>query len=59
MPKIVNLASFWKPKVCGQTELPDRSVLIGQKLIENSNSNSTFWMIFKQCEGDSTSVDLK
>ena len=26
-----NLASFWKLKACGQTVLPDRSVLIGQK----------------------------
>ena len=31
-----NLASFWKPKACGQTELPDISVLIGQKLVENA-----------------------
>ena len=31
-----NLASFWKPKACGQTELPDRSVLIGQTLVENA-----------------------
>ena len=28
-----NLASFYKAKACGQTELPDRSVLIGQKLV--------------------------
>jgi len=31
--------------------LPDRSVLIGQKLVENAkklkNSNATFWVIFK------------
>ena len=33
---MLNLASFWKPEACGQTELPDRSVLIGQKLVENS-----------------------
>ena len=33
---MVNLASFWKPEACGQTELPDRSVLIGQKLVENA-----------------------
>ncbi len=32
-----NLASFWTPKACGQAELPDRSVLIGQKLVENGN----------------------
>ena len=31
------LASFWKPEACGQTVLPDRSVLIGQKLVENAN----------------------
>ena len=31
-----NLASFWKPEACGQTELPDRSTLIGQKLVENA-----------------------
>ena len=30
------LASFWKPEVCGQTVLPDMSVLIGQKLVENA-----------------------
>ena len=30
------LASFWKPEACGQTVLPDRSVLIGQKLVENA-----------------------
>ena len=26
------LASFWKPEACGQIVLPDRSVLIGQKI---------------------------
>ena len=30
------LAIFWKIEACGQTELPDRSVLIGQKLVENA-----------------------
>ena len=29
------MASFWKPEACGQTVLPDRSVFIGQKLVEN------------------------
>ena len=33
---MVNLASFWKPEACGQTVLPGRSVLIGQKLVENA-----------------------
>ena len=35
-PKLSILASFWTPKACGQTVLPDRSVLIGQKLAENA-----------------------
>ena len=30
------LASFWQPEACGQTVLPDRSVLIGQKMVENA-----------------------
>ena len=34
--KLPILASFWKPEACGQTVLPDRSVLIGQKLVENA-----------------------
>ena len=33
---MVNFASFWKSEACGQTVLPDRSVLIGQKLVENA-----------------------
>ena len=36
MPKMVNLASFWKPEACGQTVLPDMSILIWQKLVENA-----------------------
>ena len=34
--KKVNLASFGKTAACGQTVLPDMSVLIGQKLVENA-----------------------
>ena len=30
------LASLWKHEGCGQTVLPDRSVLIGQTLVENA-----------------------
>ena len=36
MPKMVQFV-FWKSEACGQTVLPDRSVLIGQKLTENAN----------------------
>ena len=34
--KLSIVASFWKSAACGQTVLPDRSVLIGQKLMENA-----------------------
>ena len=34
--KMVNLTSFWKSEAFGQTELPDMSVLIGQKLMEKA-----------------------
>ena len=34
---ILILASFWQPENCGQTVLPDRSLLKGQNLIENAN----------------------
>ena len=33
---MVQFGEFLKPKACGQTELPDRSVLIGQKLVKNA-----------------------
>ena len=44
--KLSILASFCKAEACGRTVLPDRSVLIGQKLVENAkikkNPNATF-----------------
>ena len=43
------LASFWKPEACGQTVLPDRSVLKGQKLVGNAKIQNFKWDIFKQC----------
>ena len=46
------MASFWKSEACGQTVLPDMSILIGQKLVEMpklKHSNATFWVLFKQC----------
>ena len=30
------MASFWKPEACGQILLLDRSILVGQKLVENA-----------------------
>ena len=62
-PKMVNLASFWKPEACGQV-LPDRSLLKGQKLVENAKisifvllnhpsqtflfgKNESSWLVYK------------
>ena len=36
MPKMVNLATFWKPDFFGRTVLPERSLLIGQKMVKIS-----------------------
>ena len=36
MPKMLNLASFSQTEATPQTVLPDRPVLIGQKLVENA-----------------------
>ena len=36
MPKFGLRRVFEKPEACGQTVLPDRSVLIGQKMVENA-----------------------
>ena len=41
---------FWKPEACGQTVLPDMSILIeqiGGKCQNWKKSNATFWVIFK------------
>ena len=43
--KKVNLASVWKPKACGQTVLPDRSIIIVKKLAENSKNPKFKWDI--------------
>ena len=32
---MIHFDKFWKSAARGQTELSDRSVLIGQKLVEN------------------------
>ena len=34
--KKVKNGQFWKTEACGQTVLPNRSILIGQKLMENA-----------------------
>ena len=35
----------WASEVCGQTVLPDRSVVIGQKLMENAKMPKFKWDI--------------
>ena len=37
------LATFCKSEACGQTVLPDKSILNGQK------SNKRFWVVVKHC----------
>ena len=44
MPKIVNLASFWKPEALVQTVLPDMSILVEQKLVENAKIEMQHFM---------------
>ena len=36
MPKTIHFGDFLKTEAYGQTVLPDRSVLKGQKLVENA-----------------------
>ena len=38
---------FWKPETCGQTVLPDRSILIGQKLVKNTKIEPVNFSIFR------------
>ena len=41
---MVNLSSFRKPEAFGQTVLPDLSILIGQKLMENAKKSKKYFM---------------
>ena len=54
-------SQFWKSKVCSQTVLPDRSLLIEQKLVENTKIQMRHfeWVIFKQCAFIIDYVDFK
>ena len=36
---------FWKPEACGQIVLPERPLLIGQKLVENIKIGKFKWDI--------------
>ena len=38
MPKMVDFGEFLKPEACSWTVLPDRSLLLGQKLVENAKN---------------------
>ena len=44
-----HFGKFWKSEACGQTVLPDTSLLIDGNAKIKKNSNATFWVIFKQC----------
>ena len=55
MPKIQKWLIFGnleKPEACAHTGFPDRSLLIGHKLVENAKIEKKmrlFWVIFKHC----------
>ena len=40
------LASFWNPEFCCQTVLPDRTLLQGQKLVENAKIQMGLFGLF-------------
>ena len=40
-----NFGDFWKPEACAQIVLPDRSLLIGQSLLENAKIEHLKWDI--------------
>ena len=54
--RLVQIPRFWRVfenlKLGGQTVLPDRSLLIGQKF---KDSYATFWESFKHCGNGATS----
>ena len=43
--KKVHFDEFSKSEACGQTVLPDRSILIGQKLVEIAKTGKFQWDI--------------
>ena len=46
---MVHFSQFLKPEVCGQTVLPDRSILKWTKIVEKCQKfkNATFWGEFQ------------
>ena len=44
--KFIENANFEKPEVYGQTELPDKSLLIEQKLMENAKIQMRHFVYF-------------
>ena len=45
--RILKHCSLWKPEACGQTVLPDRSLLIGQKLAKNAKTEALSLTVFQ------------
>ena len=60
--KKVNLAMVFKAEACGHKVLPDKSILIRQKMVEGGNCQNSksqmrhFIVIFDQCENVSQNV---
>ena len=47
MPKMFNFGEFVELEACGQTVLPDQSLLIEQKLVGNAKAIEIQYDIFK------------
>ena len=50
---LCKIGPIWRvfAEVCGQTVLPDRSIVTIQKLVRNAEIQIRhFWVIFKQCD---------
>ena len=50
MPKMVNLASFWKTEARGQTVLTDRSTLIEHKLLKIAKIEKYKWDVLSDLQ---------
>ena len=46
--KMVHFGGYWKNEACSQTVLPDRPILIGQKMVENAKIRKIKYDIFNQ-----------
>ena len=58
MPKMITFVSFWIPEEFSQTVLPDRSLLIGQKFMENAKIKKFKWDILDDFHTLCTAIEF-